>query len=267
MFRKPAIQDMSKDNYEIQRVSVDLIDDPRFPIRSNAGEEELWELADSIRDVGLIQPLLVKRRGERFEVIAGHRRLVASRLANVLTIPVIISIADNVECEAIKLHENLCREDVNFVDEARAIRNLMKLKKLTVDDASQMLKKSKTYIRDRLSVFRFPDDIIKAIDKNKICYTAAAWFAKIGDSVDRKNYLDLGIKQGISAPLARDWYIGWKRRMMPGEPYVCPQIKERDENIVEYYNEPCRICGQQIKMGDEQIIFVHPECLVDVEKK
>ena len=257
---------MTDEINELRQISVDLIDDPESPVRTRANEGALNELADSIRAVGLIQPLLVRPKNNRFEVVAGHRRLVAAKLAGLLTVHCIVCRVGDLKADTIKLHENLMREDVNIVDQARLIKRVMEEKKLSVVDVAKSLKRSETFIRDRIDLFKWDPAIVGAVEAGRISFTSAKWFAKITDNAVRKHYLDVGIRQGISAALARDWFKRWEARGLPTPPPPEEKTGTEIESHVEYYNEPCRVCGQPIAMGEEKLIFVHPKCWEDLEK-
>jgi len=257
---------MSDETNKIQQIPTDLIDDPKSAIRSRVSDSALYELADSIRDIGLIQPIIVKRVGGRFEVIVGHRRLVASKLAGRLAIPAIVSDVDDARADAIKLHENIVREDVNPVDQARLIKKVLDQSGLSVLELADRLKRSETFIRSRLALLDWDPKIIDAVYLDKISFSAAYWFAKITDPIKRLYYLDVAVRQGISPSLARDWYKSWEAKRLPEPPPRVEIVEPETGERVEFYVEPCRICGKPIKMGEEQVLFVHPQCLKDVEK-
>lgn len=253
-------------NDKIYQIPIDSIDDPKSPIRSRASDTALHQLADSIRDVGLIQPILVKPKNGRYEVVAGHRRLVACKLLGRLTVPCILRDVDDISADAIKLHENLCREGVNIVDQAIMIKRVMTSKNLTIPDMAKGLRRSETFIKDRLALLLWDPKVIDAVGLDKISFSAARWFAKITDPVTRLHYLDVGIRQGVSPRLARDWFRSWEQRRLPTPPPPEERIKSDDKEKIEYYNDPCQICRKPIEMGTEKVIFVHPKCLEAIEK-
>src|SRR3990167_7649355 len=102
----------------IQKISVDLIDDPIIAMRSGIDEAYIDELCRSIKEHGLINPISVKRVGDRYEVIAGHQRLLATRRVGIIFLDCIVRDIDMDESLIITAHENLVRQDVNPVDEA-----------------------------------------------------------------------------------------------------------------------------------------------------
>lgn len=257
---------MKNENSQVREIPIGLIDDPKSPIRSGADESRLHELADSIRDVGLIQPILVRPVGNRFEVIAGHRRLVACKFINKPIVRCIVGNINDAGCDVIKLHENLCREDVNPVDQARWIARVAKEKNLSVSDLAKMLRRGEGYIKERLDLLNWDPVVIAAVGSGKISFSAARWFAKITDQPIRRHYLEVGIRQGVSAMLAYDWFKSWQSKGLPAPPPPPTKVPFEEREKVQYYNERCHICGQPIAMGEEKILFVHPECYEEVSR-
>jgi ParB family chromosome partitioning protein len=100
---------MSENNNMIIEIPIDAIDDPVDAMRVTMDNDQLVELAQSIRSVGLIEPIIVKQNGDRYEVVAGHRRLKAASMAGLITIKSIVRSGSDEEMEVIKVHENFCR--------------------------------------------------------------------------------------------------------------------------------------------------------------
>lgn len=126
-------------------------------------EETLDELADSIRQHGILQPLSVRRRGNSYELISGERRLRAAGLAGVTDVPCILMSMDDRESGMATLIENLQRQDLDFIEEAAGIRLLMQEHNLSQDQAARMLGKSQSYIANKLRLLRHSDTILSAI--------------------------------------------------------------------------------------------------------
>jgi len=137
--------------YEYREIPLDLIDEPAVPERETMEEWDLAELALSIEGEGLIKPLIVKQMGERFETIAGHRRLLGCRLAKYSPVPCRVKINDQVDDLAILVAENQHVEAVNAVEEARFYRRvLVEMCKNDVDLLCLKVRRKRNYVEDRL---------------------------------------------------------------------------------------------------------------------
>ncbi len=147
---------------ESERLSVPIIQidtNPDQP-RKSFDSEGLAGLADSIAANGLLQPILVRRVGDRFEIIAGERRFRASKLAGLSEIPVIVTEADDAKAAEFALIENIQREDLNPYEEASAYRSLMDEFGLTQEDISVRVGKSRSAIANALRLLDLPDEVV-----------------------------------------------------------------------------------------------------------
>ena len=128
------------------RVSIDLIEPNRSQPRKNFDEDSLQELADSIRQFGVIQPLIVQKKDDYYEIIAGERRWRASRIAGLKKLPVIVKDYTAKEVMEISLIENIQREDLNPIEEAAAYKKLMEEYGLHQDEVAQRVSRSRAAI-------------------------------------------------------------------------------------------------------------------------
>ncbi len=150
---------------EIPSALIDV--NPHQP-RSVFGEEELAELASSIKKHGILQPLVVTPKGDHYELIAGERRLRASKIAGLKKVPVIVRDAEEHEKLEIAIIENVHRSDLNPIDEAISYRKLMEEFNYTQDKISEMIGKSRTTISNKIRLLSLPIDMKKALKDGKI---------------------------------------------------------------------------------------------------
>lgn len=251
---------------KISYLSLDLIDDPDVPMRTYADEEGIHALADSIRDVGLLNPLIVRPCNKRYKVIAGHRRLLASRMVGLATVPCVLRDVDNYQADSIMLHENLGHEQVGIVDQARFIKRILDENDLTIPELCRKIVRSESFVRDRLMLLSWPEEVIEAIDTQKISFSAARHLAAIEDESARRHYLSAAIRSGISARVAYDWLMAWRKSSLPTPPKIEKKEEKDGEERIEYYTSKCRICGQPIAIGEEEVIYTHQKCMDEIEK-
>ena len=148
--------DLQDEPYE---VAVELIDSGPSQPRTHFDEVSLERLADSIRSHGVVQPILVRRRGERYELIAGERRWRAAKIAGLLKIPVVVKEIPDEDLLEIALIENIQREDLNPIEEAQAYKNLIETVGLTQEALAGRLGRDRSYITNYLRLLRLPPDI------------------------------------------------------------------------------------------------------------
>ncbi len=181
----------------VQTVPLSSIDPNRDQPRKEFREESLKELADSIRAVGVIQPIVVTRRGNRYSIIAGERRWRASRMAGLTEVPVIVRDWDEMTRLKAALIENLQRDDLNPVEEALGIRALMDRCELTQEAASGVIGKSRSAIANSLRLLTLPDDVLVLLKDGSL--SAGHGRALVSVSPERQSKLALlTVQQGWS---------------------------------------------------------------------
>lgn len=163
------------------------------------GQEELAELALSIEENGLLQPILVRRVSEkRFQLISGERRLMAMRSLDKKTISAIIYDVESGESATMALVENIHRKNLSFFEEARAISNLINIWGISQEEAAKKLGRSQSAVANKLRLLRLPDEMRVKIEKNNLTERHARALLCIDDHSIRKEVLDRIINQHLN---------------------------------------------------------------------
>ena len=134
--------------------------------RKNFNDDALNELALSIEENGVIQPIIVQRKGEGYRIVAGERRWRASKIAGLSEIPCIVMTMDDAESGLAALIENLQRQDLDFIEEAMGISRLIRTQNLSQDQAARMLGKSQSAIANKLRLLRHSPQVLAAIKRH-----------------------------------------------------------------------------------------------------
>lgn len=174
-----------------------LIPNPDQP-RKTFNEDSLKELADSIASHGVIQPLLAKKDGARYIIVAGERRYRAAMLAGLETVPVIVKNYDERATREISLIENLQREDLNAIEEAEAIRELMDSFDLTQEEIALKLGKSRPAIANSLRLLNLPESLREAVKKGVLSAGHARALLAISNPVHQLELATKAIDEGWS---------------------------------------------------------------------
>ncbi len=250
---------------QIEEISLDNIEEPKLAMRSDVHDEDIEELAASIKSIGLLQPVLLRPDGEKFEIIAGHRRVTAARLAGLVVISAIVRGATDSEATVAKLHENLLRRDVNPVDEAIFLRKVMDEQKLDIKKIADMTKRSEAYIISRLEILNYSGYLIEAVGEKQITLGAAHWLNQIADERVRQSYVNFAVKGGISVRRARAWFDSWSA----GNRYDNPtDIKEADPETGEeklVHKEQCIVCQNHDIPDGMMLYYAHLDCVEKIK--
>lgn len=153
---------------EVQMLRLSQVDPNRSQPRKKFEEESLEELADSIRRFGVLQPILVKKTGSRYEIIAGERRWRASRKAGLREIPAIVREYSDQETVELSLIENIQREDLNPIEEAKAFKRLLDEFGLRQEDLAERVSKSRTAITNAIRLLKLDERVQNMVIEEKI---------------------------------------------------------------------------------------------------
>ena len=190
----------------VREVPVDQIHTNPFQPRRWFREEPLAELASSVKEYGVLQPLLVRRDGHRrYELIAGERRLRASRLAGLATVPVLEVEMSDQEVAEVGLIENLQREDLHFLEEAESFKQLMGFFGLTAEKLAERMGKSPSVIFGRLRLLKLDAEVREAVVQSGITEKHARSLLKLEDPAAQLAVVGKIVEQGLTTREADQW--------------------------------------------------------------
>lgn len=180
---KDNLEDLIKPQKKDQVIDLDIKDITanEDQARKSFDPDRLKDLAKSIESYGVIQPIIVRKLDDKYEIIAGERRYRASKLAGKSTIPAIIKELDDFQREKISLIENVQREDLNPYEEALAYKSIIEKYELTQEDLAKGLGKSRPYISNTIRLLRLDDRVLELLKDGKISYSIARELLSIQD--------------------------------------------------------------------------------------
>jgi len=183
---------------EIIYVQSDQIKPNPFQPRKEFNQEHIEELAQSIKEKGVIQPLLVRRRGDNYELIAGERRLRACNILGLKEIPLIVKEVDDRDSLEYALIENIQRESLNPIEEAHAYQHLIDKFQVTQDKISEVMGKARTTITNTLRLLKLPHEIQEELKKGRISFGHARVLLEIEDENAQRRLAQDVISKGLS---------------------------------------------------------------------
>ena len=176
------IVDEGKSTGGIVEIPLDEIRSNPYQPRVIFDSEALEELANSIKEHGVIQPIIVKKGIKGYELVAGERRTRAAKLAGLKTIPAIIKEFNDVEMMEIALIENIERENLNPIEEARAYENILKINNITQEELAHKFSRSRSYITNMLGLLSLPDLVVKLVESKELSMGHARALSKLEDA-------------------------------------------------------------------------------------
>lgn len=172
---------ISESKNDITEINIDEIRSNPYQPRKTFAADSLNELAESIKQFGIVEPIIVKKAIKGYELVAGERRTKAAKIAGLKKIPAVIKEFNDQEMMEIALIENIQREDLNPMDVASSISNIIKLKGYTQEEFATKFGKSRTYITNMLGLLKLPDDVKKMVEKNVLSMSHARVLSKLDD--------------------------------------------------------------------------------------
>ncbi len=175
----------------------DIDANPNQP-RKLFDDERLAELSQSIAEYGVISPLTVRLHYGRYELVSGERRLRAARMAGLKKVPCIILDVDMEESGLLALVENLQRQDLDFLEEARGIENLMRLYGLSQEECARRLGRSQSAVANKLRLLRLPGDVLDSLREHGLTERHGRALLRLSDDAARRAALEHILAEGLN---------------------------------------------------------------------
>lgn len=264
---------------EYGQIPLEQVLEPPDPIRVSMDEKKLEELASDIRFQGVLQPIIVvaemRATGEhltgprdgteeevleptgRFEILAGHRRFLASRMAGLKQIPALIYPTGEVAKEAVMLAENVCREDITAAEEGWLFCQMAEKYQLNEEQLCARVGRRPEYIYARMDLVRKDAELAKLVAERKINFSVANALLKVSDEAHRRYLAQMAADSGCSTRVANMWVEQWKaqQQVTAQSATASPSADTGSRPVEDPFK--CFCCG---KGGDPQnlrMLYVH----------
>lgn len=185
-------------NTGVEQIEISLIDRNEKQPRKNFDEKALKELAHSIKDHGIIQPLVLRKIGDRYQIVAGERRFRAAKLAGLKKVPAVVKDFTEREVSEIAIIENLQREDLNPIESARAIQNLIESYNLTQEVVADRIGKSRSAVANTLRLLTLPEEVVNLVLASKLSAGHARTLLAIEDKNKQIELANLSMQKKLS---------------------------------------------------------------------
>src|SRR5919202_1438523 len=183
---------------ELLQIDIDLIEPSPAQPRTHFDETRLEELAQSIRSNGIVQPLLVRRRGGRYQLVAGERRWRAAQRAGLQRVPAVVREIPDDKLLELALVENIQRKELNAIEEAHAYKRLIETLGLTQEVVAQRVGRDRTFITNYLRLLRLPEDIQQLVEEKKISMGHARALLGVDDPEIQRKIAHNIVRHGLS---------------------------------------------------------------------
>jgi len=200
---------MPESDYTVIQVPVEAITDGLTETRFIQPDQGIEELAQSVRTLGLLQPLVVIHHGDTYRIVAGRRRLKAVRLLHWTTVPCHVLDCQEDEELGATFAENFHRAGLNPLEEAVALAQIQKDLYYTQDQLAASLAVSRTWVSHRLSLLELDEPLMTAVGQGDVSPSIALELNRIPDDEERERYLTMVISNGATLSVVRGWVRAW----------------------------------------------------------
>jgi len=237
-------------NYEILDININEIKESPFQPRKVITEESIKELVDSIKENGLVEPLVVRKKDSYYELIAGHRRLKALQILQKNTAKVYVIEVSDEEAARIALIENIQRKDLNPIELAYSISKIINDFKITHEELAKGLGKSRVFVTNNLRLLTLGEKTINAILEEKITESHGRLLLEVDSIKEREKILDKVIKKNLTVKELEKRIKKLKNNQNKKENKINKNdiYKQYEKKLKIIFKQPVKIKGKKIEI-------------------
>ena len=233
---------------------------PKFQAHSDTPREQLQELSESIKQIGIIEPLIVRDTKEGIEIVAGCLRYQAAILAGLKAAPCINMTLDPKSAEILKLHENVKRIPLDHVDQGMTFIMMMEDFNMTEKAISECVGKSIAYISQHVSLVRIDNELTQAVKDKKISFSQARELMRVDDPDERSKFLSYCMNDGATVQVLQRWV---QEHLSSLSNFPSSKSSAPSSSIPIHTPEisrNCQACGNSVEIGKIQQVIFCPTC-------
>lgn len=228
---------------QVQNINVSELRPNPYQPRKTFDEEAIKELSESIQEHGILQPLIVRRSIKGFEIVVGERRFRAAQEAKLKTIPAVVKELTEDQMMEIALIENIQREDLNPLEEARAYQKLMEHLQVTQEELSKKLGKSRPYIANHVRLLQLPQIVQQYLSDGRLSMGHARALLSLKDKNKLTPLLQKIIKEKMSVRQLEEWIKRSNENVSreTSKKTLSPFLKDRESSLKSYFGTKVQI--------------------------
>ncbi len=237
---------------------------PLAVMRAGVDEEQMVNLVRSIKENGLINPIVVRKKGDKYELIAGYRRVLAHEKLGIDKIMARVVRADDLKAERMKIDENREREDVNALDEGVFFRQMMQNYGWNQKELAQACRYSEAYVSQRVSSIKWPEILRDAIIDGKINFSVARELAGVNDPGELDALVLMAVKSGVTPGVAAQWRHEANRKVATDDGQEWQKRVPINEGDASGSGVICATCGHETEVNQLAHMMVCPKCMGEI---
>lgn len=250
---------------QVKEISLDQISLKDDFVRLEYSADKYNELLNSIRQVGILYPLMVLETDKELLLISGYRRFQAAKELGFATAPCFCLKTGIDDAEILRMHENLYREDVSPLQEAVCFIRLERTYHFTREKIAKLIGKSKAYITQRIQILSWPDNLQQSLSAGHVSYSIARELSAVTEQTELTRLLELAVQSGATVRTVLSWVNEWKvekelRTQQNELKMEAPAMSQTAEN-----NSQCFLCGKDNSTANLIAVNICKQCMKALE--
>lgn len=230
-------------------------------LREVQNDEALDDLCSSIRRIGIVEPLVVAREGQKYILLAGHRRYAAAVSCGFESVPVVVRSGAKSERAEVAFAENLFRKDLSPVETAAALKDVLAEERMSIEELGRAVHRSAHWVRQMVAMCDWPSDVLVAIHQGAISTAAGANLAGVTDDEYRSFLVANAVENGATARSTAAWLQAWRSMVPPQQAIDAPPVDGRPPVAPLIPQAPCLCCGTVLRMDALSHVPVCTDCV------
>lgn len=251
---------------EVKEIPIDEIKVGEYEQRLEIDDEGIDGLAASIRRIGVVQPLMVKKEGDTFHLVAGHRRLLAAKRVGLQNLPCIIRDGPKGLQAEVAFAENFFRKDLSPVELAAAISDCIEQGNMTFEELAAFFHRSVEWVVRMKNITGWPSDVLAAVHEKVLSVSAAHNLALVTDDSYRAFLVRNAVEQGATARTTAAWLQAWRSMQPPEEAILSEPVNGRPLPQPSVPQAPCFCCSQVFMVNEMSHVPVCGGCIQLIRK-
>ena len=243
-----------------------LIDLNKIKFGENLGrldfdDDEVEDLAISIGRIGMINPIIVRKKDDMYVIIAGHRRYTAAQNCGMEQIPCYVHEGKETETTEITIAENLFRTDLTPVETACMINDIINNDIMNIDQVAAAMHRSRHWVKSQAELLAWPSDVLEIVHQGKLSVSAASNLALIEDANYRAFLLRNAVDSGATARTSAAWLQAWRSMASPEEAVAATPLPGGSTVSPAVPQAPCLCCGEIKRTDALATVLMCPQCI------
>ena len=238
---------------------------PEFEAHKSIPDAYTIEITESIKTIGIIEPLIVRAKDKQFEIIAGCVRYRCAKLAGLKAAPCIILKADDKAAEVIKLHENIKRIPLDHIDQGNTFVMMREKFSMTEQSISDVVGKSIAYISQHITLVSQDDELIQSVRDNKISFSQARELMTVDDKTERRRLQHYCENEGATVDVLKTWIRNYKNSLITTPLVSDSEPLPSDHSEPQKFWRSCEACDKPVEIQHIRQVFYCPPCYLAIK--